>query len=153
MGQEAHVRRGCAGGLKRRPPIKSRKGQADASGRNRAEPDRATTRPKNAGRTASNRENYLSEPNRTDSCSKSPEPKRIEPSRFLPDTWIYTSTWHGGRSEFGVVRHRNPSRCPWPANTIGLICCVVVLLSCLFCDLVIRAYCYVWPANNNVLPH
>ena len=53
---------------------------------NRTGPDRATTRPKNAGRTASNRENtiFRTEPNRTDKFSKSPEPKRIEPNRFLP---------------------------------------------------------------------
>ena len=52
---------------------------------NRTEPDRATTRPKNAGRTASNRENEFSEPNRTEPInhSKCPEPNRNEPNWFL----------------------------------------------------------------------
>ena len=52
--------------------------------RNRTEPDRATTRLKNAGRTSSNRGNAFSEPNRTDKFLKSPEPSRTEPNRFLP---------------------------------------------------------------------
>ena len=51
---------------------------------NRTEPDRATTRPKNAGRTASNRETFVPEPNRADELLMSPEPKRLEPNRLLP---------------------------------------------------------------------
>ena len=61
----------------------------------RTEPDRPTTRPKNAGRTASNRDLFSpnrtepnrtepnrTEPNRTDEFSKSPGVKAIEPNRF-----------------------------------------------------------------------
>ena len=54
---------------------------------NRTEPDLATTRPKSAGRTASNREMNFSEPNRTEpnrGISKITEAKRIESNRFLP---------------------------------------------------------------------
>ena len=51
---------------------------------NRTEPDRATTSPKNAGRSASNREIELSEPNRVEPIHFRSEPKRIEPNRFLP---------------------------------------------------------------------
>ena len=63
----------------------------------------STARPKNAGRTASNREICFSEPNRTepirsdpnrtDEFSKSPEPKRIEPNRLLPEILVDTGSW------------------------------------------------------------
>ena len=69
---------------KRTEPVNSGTGRNRT--RNRTEPDRATTRPKNAGRTASNRENSFSEPNQTEPINfrKSPEAKRTEPNRFLP---------------------------------------------------------------------
>ena len=47
----------------RTEPINSRTGRNRT--RTRTEPDRASTRPKTAGRTASNREKLFSEPNRT----------------------------------------------------------------------------------------
>ena len=52
--------------------------------RKRTEPDRATTRPKNAGRTASNRETTFSEPNRVEPMNFRKVQNRSESNRFLP---------------------------------------------------------------------
>ena len=56
---------------------------------NRTEPDRAATRPKNAGRTASNREKYLSEPNRTERNRFIFEKSGTETNRTEPvPSWV-----------------------------------------------------------------
>ena len=54
---------------------------------NRTEPDRATTRPKSAGRTVSNRGKYSSEPNRTEPINFRKVRNRHESNRTrsLPD--------------------------------------------------------------------
>ena len=62
---------------------------------NQTEPRRVR---KNEGRTASNQEKQLSEPNRTNSFTKSPEPKRNHtepvPSRsMLVRSWSTLQTW------------------------------------------------------------
>ena len=61
---------------------------------NRTEPDRATTCPKNADRTASNQENYNSEPNRNESINFRKVRNRNESNRtgsfllHLMEVWL-----------------------------------------------------------------
>ena len=85
--------------------------------RNRPEPDAETnypnrTRPSHAAsekrrlnRVEPGNINFRTEPNRTDSFSKSPEPKRIEPNRFLPDR-----CWPGATHDCSACALRAPRR-------------------------------------------
>ena len=52
-----------------------------------------------------------SKPNRTDQFSKRPEPKRIEPNRFLPGLCDDDLEWHGSHSRFKGLSWNNWDDC------------------------------------------
>ena len=77
---------------------------------NRTEPSHDASEKRRPNRVEPGQIHFRTEPNRADEFSRSPEPKRIEPNRFLPDLCKYTAMCHRKGARPHVVAVPYPAR-------------------------------------------